>query len=293
MAKRDEGFNEFLRNFKDKNEQGWANIIDLTQEEQERKLLEKTPDQRKNEMVMMEEFRRRKNLQRYYEQMKKHRTEEAGVQGEKNPMMDMDDESVNRETQYKHSGPERYFTPGKDEIFNPSEFTLIFIDSDSVTNVTALNRVNARRVLLFIGNGNGVISYAMGKGEDYEAAFETAFKKLRANLICIPLDQLMTVPQVLKARHNDFKITIYPQMTPNYWGHPVIWKMLLFTGFFHCRFWIKSRKRDPYSMIYAYFAAVTKNRTPDEIAQITGRKIMQVSYGNPTTNTNNMHANFF
>jgi hypothetical protein len=30
MAKRDEGFNEFLRNFKDKNEQGWANIIDLT-----------------------------------------------------------------------------------------------------------------------------------------------------------------------------------------------------------------------------------------------------------------------
>jgi hypothetical protein len=30
-------------------------------------------------MVMMEEFRRRKNLQRYYEQMKKHRTEEAGV----------------------------------------------------------------------------------------------------------------------------------------------------------------------------------------------------------------------
>jgi ribosomal protein S5 len=60
--------------------------------------------------------------------------------------------------------------------------------------------------LLFIGNGNGIISYAMGKGEDYENAFETAFKKLRYNLICIPLDQLMTVPQVLKARHNDFRI---------------------------------------------------------------------------------------
>jgi len=125
-------------------------------------------------------------------------------------------------------------------------------------------------VLLFIGNGNGIISYAMGKGEDYEAAFETAFKKLRANLICIPLDQLMTVPQVLKARHNDFRITIYPQMQPNYWGHPVIWKMLTLTGFFHCRFWIKSRKRDPYSMIYAFFAAVTQNRTLEEIAQISG-----------------------
>jgi len=70
MAKRDEGFNEFLKNFKAKNEQGWANIIDLTQEEQERRLLEKTPEQRKNEMVMLEEFRRRKNLKRYFEQMK-------------------------------------------------------------------------------------------------------------------------------------------------------------------------------------------------------------------------------
>lgn len=44
MAKRDESFNEFLRNFKAKNEQGWANIVDLTQAEQERKLLEKTPE---------------------------------------------------------------------------------------------------------------------------------------------------------------------------------------------------------------------------------------------------------
>jgi ribosomal protein S5 len=293
MAKRDESFNEFLKNFKTKNEQGWANIIDLTQEEQERRLLEKTPDQRKNEMVMMEEFRRRKNLQRYFDQMKKQKAAESTAMGDRDPVIDMEDEAINRESQFKHSGPERYFTPGKDDIFNPAEFTLIFIDSDSVTNVTALNRVNARRVLLFIGNSNGVISYAMGKGEDYEAAFETAFKKLRANLICIPLDQLMTVPQVLKARHNDFRITIYPQMQPNYWGHPVVWKMLIHTGFFHCRFWVKSRKRDPYSMIYAFFQAVTKNRTQDELAQITGRKITQISYGNPTTNTTNMHANFF
>lgn len=62
------------------------------------------------------------------------------------------------------------------------------MDSDSVTNVTALNRVNHRRVLLFIGNGNGVISYAMGKSDDYEKAFENAFKKLKANMIILNLD---------------------------------------------------------------------------------------------------------
>ena len=54
--------------------------------------------------------------------------------------------------------------------------------------------MNARRILLFIGNGNGIISYAKGKGVDYEGAFETAFKKLRQNLICINLNQSFTVP---------------------------------------------------------------------------------------------------
>lgn len=73
-------------------------------------------------------------------------------------------------------------------MFDPNQFTLIFIDSDSVTNVTSLNRVNHRRVLLFIGNGNGLISFGKGKGEDYEGAFEQAFKKLRQNLVCINMD---------------------------------------------------------------------------------------------------------
>jgi len=80
---------------------------------------------------------------------------------------------------YRSTGPERYFELQKGEIFNPSDFTLIFIDSDSVTNVTSLNRVNQRRVLIFVGNGHGLISFGKGKGEDYEHAFDNAFKKMR------------------------------------------------------------------------------------------------------------------
>ena len=75
-----------------------------------------------------------------------------------------------------------------DEVFDPNEFTLIFIDSDAVTNVTTLNRINQRRVLVFIGNGNGLISYGKGKGEDYEQAFDDAFKRMRQNLICLSMD---------------------------------------------------------------------------------------------------------
>lgn len=35
LAKRDPSFNEFLRNFKTKNEHNWASIVDMTQESQE------------------------------------------------------------------------------------------------------------------------------------------------------------------------------------------------------------------------------------------------------------------
>ena len=67
MAKRDESFNEFLRAFKAKNEQGWANIIDATQDTQEEMLLAKSPEYRRNEMIMLEEFRRRKNMKDYWD----------------------------------------------------------------------------------------------------------------------------------------------------------------------------------------------------------------------------------
>jgi len=76
MAQRDESFNEFLRNFKAKNEQKWANIIDATQDEQEEALLAKSPEYRRNEMIMLEEFRRRKNMQDFWELKKKHDFEE-------------------------------------------------------------------------------------------------------------------------------------------------------------------------------------------------------------------------
>ncbi len=46
------------------------------------------------------------------------------------------------------------------------------------------------------------------------------------------------------------------------------------------RYVCKSRKRDPYSLVYAFFNAITNNKTPDEIAQQEGQKIHQVSFGN-------------
>ena len=129
----------------------------------------------------------------------------------------------------------------------------MFMDSDSVTNVTSLNRVNQRRVLLFIGNGKGCISYGLGKGEDYEQAFENAFKKLKANLVLIDWEEAYTSTVRMKGHHNDFRIRLWPQAKPNYWGNPTVWKMIQLAGFRHCRYQCKSRKREPYSLVYAFF----------------------------------------
>ncbi len=56
--------------------------------------------------------------------------------------MDMHPDSIAAAEGYRGSGPERHFRPKADEVFNPNEFTMVFLDSDSVTNVTSLNRVN-------------------------------------------------------------------------------------------------------------------------------------------------------
>jgi ribosomal protein S5 len=46
-------------------------------------------------MVMLEEFRRRKNLSRYFESMKK---QHSIAKGETSGIIDMDDEAITKET---------------------------------------------------------------------------------------------------------------------------------------------------------------------------------------------------
>lgn len=131
-------------------------------------------------MIMMEEFRRRKNLKNYWDQMT-DQAKKAAYSHQNRDILPYDHSRESRSMFPEHegTGAERFFEPGRDEVFDAEQFTLLFLDSDSVTNVTSLNRTNARRVLIFIGNGKGLISYGKGKAEEYETAFEDAFKKAR------------------------------------------------------------------------------------------------------------------
>jgi len=278
QAARDESFNDFLKEYKQKHEKDWKNIIDLTQEKKEDLLINKTLQERKDELIMLEEFRRRKNLENFreklYQKSKDDDTTDPSLLPKilPDPYLDL---------KRKAGPPSRFFGPAGDEVFDPSEFTLLFMETDSVCLVTKLNRINHRRVLIFIGNGDGVISYGKGKGIDYQDAFQNAFIEMKKNLICIDIDHFMSFSAPLQARFNDYRLWMYPRASPNYWGSMQMMHMLIYTGIYHCRFVVKSRKKDKYSMIYAYFKILTKIKKPSDFAKVTGQKLSAISYNSP------------
>jgi ribosomal protein S5 len=180
--------------------------------------------------------------------------------------------------------------PEEGEIYNPRDFSLVFIDTDSVCLVTKLNRINHRRVLIFIGNGDGVIAYAKGKGLDYQSAFSNAYMQLKQNMIVIDIDSMLTNGAPLISKYNDYRLWIYPRFNPNYWGSMQIQLMLIYTGMYHCRFVTKSRKKNKYALVYAFFMAVAQSKRPSTFAELTGLKHTSITfnsaYGSGINNPN-------
>ncbi len=158
----------------------------------------------------------------------------------------------------------------------------MFMDSDSITQITALNRINRRRVLLFAGNYDGVISYGKGRGVDYEAAFEDAIRNLKNNMIAIDLDHMNTLPKPIRGGYHDFKLELRPRDPPNHWGGGQLWIMFKMTGIFHHDWSCNVRKRKPYPLIYAFFNLVTQNTTIRSMAEMHGKKHYQLYYGKPS-----------
>ena len=134
--------------------------------------------------------------------------------------------------------------------------------------MTRLNRVYERRILLYMGNKEGMISYGIGRGVLYNDAYVEAYKELKKNLIVIQHDPNFSCPSDLKARFNDFRILIKSQYDPKMWGNPIMALMLRYAGLYHCSFVIKSRNKEPYAMVFAFFKTVTKNCTPEYLAKL-------------------------
>jgi len=59
----------------------------------------------------------------------------------------------------------------------------------------------------------------------------------------------------------------------NVWGNPLIWRMMAFAGIRHWSFFCKSRNRNRFALVNAFLISCLKNQTPQDLAEITGRKI--------------------
>jgi len=63
------------------------------------------------------------------------------------------------------------------------------------TKVTTLNRINFFRTLVFMGNGNGVISYGRARSLTPEGSMTKAITQCKKNIIAIPLDSRCSFPR--------------------------------------------------------------------------------------------------
>jgi ribosomal protein S5 len=133
-----------------------------------------------------------------------------------------DIEKVDGLDEFAHLDPEYLIG----EMYDTTEFNLIFLDADAICNVTRLNRIMRRRCLIYLGNKDGLISYGMGRGYTYQDAYVNCFRELKKNMIQIQIDALNTCPGRLIGRYHDYAIKIFSRREPNIWGSPLFTLML-------------------------------------------------------------------
>lgn len=242
-------------------------------------LKQETTTEKKDELEMLKEFERRRKFKSAFDVADKieslndvHRHKRINP-----PEKPSAEEEKPRETLERRLLPD----PDKGELYDPRHFNLIFLDSGMVCNITRLNRIYNRRVLIYMGNKDGLISYAIGKGPLYEDAWINAYKELRKNLTVINLDKNMSLPVNLFARFNDYRLFLKSTYNPSIWGDPKMCLMLRYAGIYHVEFSIISREKDPYAMIYCFFKCLTKNVTRQQWMEITNTRDYKEYIGRP------------
>jgi ribosomal protein S5 len=130
------------------------------------------------------------------------------------------------------------------------------------TKVTTLNRINSYKTLLFMGNGNGIISYAKGKGINPSESLDRAIYLLKKNLIAIPRDSRCTLPIPIRKRFQDYRLYLRPNVGFNAHGHPLVAFMLGFAGIEHAGFHVSHTEKNIYNILKVFYKAVTTNTTP-------------------------------
>jgi ribosomal protein S5 len=275
-TKKNEEFNQFFKDFKEKNKDKWASIINGMELDDDI-LKQEIQSEKNDEVEMLKEFEQRRKVKSAYDVVDKIEKSNEFI----NPKKQL--KPKKNETKEVKESIEQLLEPIEEngEIYDPRQFHMIFIHADMICNITRLNRVYNRRVLVYIGNKRGLISYAVGRGPLYEDAWLKAYKELRKNLIAIEVDPAFSCPRDLMVRFNDFRLKIYSCPNPSLWGNPIMCLMLRYAGMYHVMFSIVSRNKEPFAMVYAFFKAVTRNVTRQQLLEMRNQKNFKEYIGRP------------
>lgn len=166
---------------------------------------------------------------------------------------------------------------------------MLILERNISTKVTTLNRVNYYRTLLFMANGNGLISYGKSRALTPEESLTKAIMECRKNIIALPLDHTCTMPRPIDSRFQDFHIYLRPLPGFNSWGHPMMSLMLSLTGISHVGFKTVHTGKNNYTMLHSFFKAVTQNTTPQDMAELEGFKLYRHRFIRPLTENQTHH----
>jgi small subunit ribosomal protein S5 len=70
-----------------------------------------------------------------------------------------------------------------------------------------------------MGNGNGVIGYGKGSGNNFEEAMDKALADCKKNLIAINLDHFLSLPRRIEEQFYGVKLILEPRKSFNSWVH--------------------------------------------------------------------------
>jgi ribosomal protein S5 len=173
------------------------------------------------------------------------------------------------------------------------DFIMILLERNISTKVTTLNRINFYRTLLFMGNGNGLISYGKSRDLTPEGSMTKAILECKRNIIAVPLDETCTMPRAITSKFQDYLVYLRPCAGFNSWGHPVFSMMLALSGIKHVGFKTVHTGKNNYTMLHSFFKAVTQNTTPQEMAEKEGFKYYRRRFVRPLTeNETHSHLSY-
>jgi ribosomal protein S5 len=281
--RKNQEFREFFEEFKEKNKDKWASIVNGIDVDPEI-LRQETFEELENKYKMLKQFSERKKLEegiKKFDIIAENMNSYKSIDHHKLTRKSSQSEKFIREKVKPKRGSEknteklldRLAPDGEEgEIYDTTKFHLIYMASSMICKITRLNRIYNRKVLIFCGNKEGMISYGVGKGPLYQDAYENAFTEMKKNLILVEWDPSHTFPKDIYSRYHDFRFHCKSSLTPYWNAGPINMLMLRYCGFYHQNLWTYSRKKLPYSQVFSLFKLAANNTTIKKISEEKAKK---------------------